>query len=779
MDLGTLVAGMELTRRSFLKFGLIAGAGLSLPTYLRSQLPAPFVDEVGPPPLQGPETWSPSVCTLCPAGCGLMIRVMQGKAVGLHGKAEHPVNKGKLCPRGLAGLQAQYHPDRLRGPARRVGKRSENRWEPITWDDAFKTISDRLAPLRNKGEAHRLGLLVGGTTPLTGQLLDRFGKAFGTPNVITLDWPMGQGPSDALRLMHGSPDWTYDLSHAEYIISFGFDWLQSFPSPVEASSAYGYLRRGRFDRRVRIVQVEARRSVTGIKADTWVPIKPGTEGVLALGMAHVLIAEGLYDKAFVEANTVGFEDWTDGNGTKQPGFKSVVLSDYSLEAVTALTGIPGEMIANLTHEYASRRPGLALVDRLPLSDQIAVHSLNILTGSIGVKGGVIQRATPRLNLDPELPPSIEPRIDHAGAPAYPLARSAAYHLPEIDPTTAPYPLDSLLMVHANPLFLSQEPARWVAYLESVPFIVSVSSFLDETALFADLILPESAPLEDWVDTPTTTLDGVPVFGVGKPVVKPLYDTRHCGDIVLQIAQGLGLSDILPWENFQTVIQEAMKTVHSSGKGTPLFPVGSEEPMASFDDFWEMVTKTGGWADASHVAPSLVRLDTPSGKLEWCTSTMHERLKVDMKTLLKPSQPTHTAGFPFNLCVYTPLSFVGGEGAHLPALQLIAGPHLRERWESWVEINPKTGSRLGIQDGDAVWVASSIGKIRAKARLFQGIRPDVVSMPFGLGHGTQGRWAEGIGVNPGAIVAAVLDPLAAHPLWQLTKVNVYKVEEGVV
>ena len=779
MDLSALAVGMELTRRSFLKFGLIAGAGLSLPSYLRSHLPSPLVDEVGPPPLQGPETWSPSVCTLCPAGCGLLVRVIQGKAVGLQGKAEHPVNKGKLCPRGLAGLQALYHPDRLRGPARRVGKRSENRWEPITWDDALKVVTDRLEPLRNNGEAHRLGLLIGGATLLTGQLLDRFGQAFGTPNTINLDWPMGQGPNDALRLMHGSPEWTYDLSHAEYIISFGLDWLQSFPSPVEASSAYGYLRRGRSDRRVRIVQVEARRSVTGIKADTWVPIKPGTEGVLALGMAHVLITEGLYDKAFVEANTVGFEDWTDGTGTQQAGFKSVVLKDYSVEAATALTGIPGEMIANLAHELVNRRPALALVDRLPLSDQIAVHSLNILIGAIGVRGGVIRRVTPQIGLGPALPLPSMPRIDGAGTAAYPLARSAAHHLPEMKPGSASYTLDTLMMVHANPLFLSQEPARWVAYLESVPFIVSVSSFLDETALFADLILPESGPLEDWVDAPTSTLGGVPVFGVGKPVVKPLYDTRHGGDIVLQMAQGLGLSDALPWENFQSVIQEAMKTVHSSGKGAPLFPVGAEETMETFDDFWERVTKTGGWADPTQEAPALGRLDTPSGKLEWCTPTMHERLKVDMKTLLKPGQLADASGFPFNLCVYTPLSFAGGEGAHLPALQLIAGPHLRERWESWVEINPKTGARLGIQDGDAVWVESSIGKIQAKARLFQGVRPDVVSMPFGFGHGAQGRWAEGIGANPGVIVSAVLDPMTGHPLWQLTKVNVHKVGKGAV
>jgi len=170
-----LMEGLEITRRSFLKLGLIAGAGYTLPKYLRAHLPDPFRDEVGPPPLQGPETWSPSVCTLCAAGCGMLARVIAGKAVGIKGLPTHPLNRGKLCPKGLAGLQHLYHPDRLRGPARRVGKRREDRWESVGWDEAYEMIAERLIRLRDNGTPDRFGVLTGATASLTGKLFERLG----------------------------------------------------------------------------------------------------------------------------------------------------------------------------------------------------------------------------------------------------------------------------------------------------------------------------------------------------------------------------------------------------------------------------------------------------------------------------------------------------------------------------------------------------------------------------------------------------------------------------
>ncbi|MBM3265225.1 MAG: molybdopterin-dependent oxidoreductase, partial [candidate division Zixibacteria bacterium] len=390
---------------------------------------------------------------------------------------------------------------------------------------------------------------------------------------MSLEWSMGQGAVDAFALMHGNTAWNYDLSHAEYVISFGLDCLQAFPSPVEASRAYGYLRRGRTDRRVRIVQVEPRRSVAGIKTDLWVPIKPGTEGMLALGMAHVLIAEEKYNRAFVERHTAGFEDWTDTEGTRHDGFKSIVMKDYTPGTVAAVTGIPSEAIVRLAHEFAGRKPALALSDRLRVVDQIAVHSLNILMGNVGSPGGVVPRATPSVFHPEEANKDIT--TSSVGLRA---SRGVLDVLTEAD-------LDPLWLYRANPLFLGAQPDRWADLLERLPFIVSFSSFLDETALFADLILPESTDLETWQAASVSTLAGFPVWSVGKPATRPLYDTRHAGDAALEIARRTDLAVALPWENFETVVRESIRSICEKGKGTPL---GGGEIPETEEDFYEAV-----------------------------------------------------------------------------------------------------------------------------------------------------------------------------------------------
>lgn len=784
MDTAQLIERLQLTRRNFLKLGVIAGASATLPSCVQTRLPGLLRTEVGPLPPRGPESWVSSVCTLCPAGCGLQVRVIEGKAVGIQGHPSHPVNKGTLCPRGVAGLQALYHPDRLHRPVRRVGKRSENRWEAIDWDDALQLLTRRLQGLRGRGEPHRLGLLMGPATPLAGLLFERFAQAFGTPNLFRLEWPMGQGPRDAFAFMHGTPEWAYDLEHTDFVLGFGLDWLQAFPSPVEASRAYGVLRRGRSDRRIRVVQAESRLSVTGLKADEWVPIKPGTEGALALGLAHVLIAEERYDQTFVAQHTVGFDDWTDVSGP-HTGFKTLVLDEYPPASVSDITGVPVETIVRLAREFASHTPALALVDRVRTYDQMAVHSLNALAGSLGVRGGVVPLQPPPISLPPLSDETGQrkgavARLDGAGGAAFPFAQDAPHHLTDVVLSGMPYTLDTLLLSHANPLFTSPEPARWAQTLERLPFVVTITAFLDESALFADLILPEHVPLEGWQDGPTSTLSGTPVFGIGQPVVKPLYDTRHVGDIVLELARGLDLTEALPWQDFQEALQEGIKGVFGSGQGEPLGPRADEED-SSFEGFWKDVSTTGGWTDRSHEAnPASLQFKTRSGKFEFAVPRLREQSGSDIKALPHYEPPSFAGEhekFPLHLCVYTPLAFAGGEGAHLPFLQSTAGPYTRERWETWVEINPETGERLGLADEDLVWVESPVGRMKAKVRWYSGALPDVVNLPFGLGHTAMGRWAQGVGANPGDIVARRLDPVTGQPFWQMTRVRIEKVEGG--
>ena len=295
-----------MERRNFFKLAALTGAVAALdscgsPDHQLIR----FVPEETLVP--GIATWKPSICTLCPAGCGLLVRVMQGDAevvrkgqlgvikMGLAKKLEgnpmHPVNRGKLCAWGQAGLQALYHPDRLRGPLKRKGDRGSGEFQEISWDDATKELTSQLSTLHQSGGAGSVAFL---TSPLRGQrreLIERFLKAYGAPPSVTYE-PLDDAVlRQANLLSFGWPELpTLDLARADYVISFGADFLGTWNSPVSQSIGYGEMRQGRNDHRGRFVQVEARMSQTGANADEWVPCKPGTEGILALGVAHVILS---------------------------------------------------------------------------------------------------------------------------------------------------------------------------------------------------------------------------------------------------------------------------------------------------------------------------------------------------------------------------------------------------------------------------------------------------------------------------------------------------------
>jgi anaerobic selenocysteine-containing dehydrogenase len=734
---------MQLTRRNLFKLGTLTGAAGTLPKWAQARLPAPFHTEVQLSPAQGEEHWVPTTCRQCSAGCGLLARVIAGRAVGIKGDPKHPISQGTLCPKGAASLQELYHPDRIRQPLQRTGNRGEGKWEPISWDAAMEHLAQRLRTVRQSNPS-QLGILLGPTPGAIGTLWHRFAGAFGAPHLYEITAAQDELPEDAAATMMGAHDGiTVDLSRAEFVLSF-CDWLQCFPSPVEASRAYGLLRRGRADRRVRIISAAPRLSVTAAKADEWIPFYPGTEGALALALAHVLIREKLWDEGFVRERTQGFEE-----------FKSLVLQDYAPDQAAHITGVPAETVEHLAKEFADRKPAVALCDRADLLTQMAVLALNALAGNIGKVGGVRLKA------------SLSPASPLTGPNGSPSAAGA----PEPEPAGLSF--EALLLHHANPLFV--QPQRWRTILEQAPFIASISSFLDDTAQYADLILPDHTPLEALVDVPAHTLGSGLVLGISNPVVKPLYDTRQAGDLLLDLARRIGgpVATALPEASYDEAVKQEVKPIYESQRGSPLRKVELEEESwtteskPTFDLWFKKLAQAGGWADLrAEAKSSSPGFRTPSGKFEF---------RADVIRTLKPSPLPDRPDYPLRLCIFTPLVFAGGVGAHLPYLQGIAGTRLNERpWETWAEINPITARALGIADGDWVRVESPVGRIRVRAKLFEGAIPDVVSIPFGQGHTAYGRWAAGVGANPAELLET--DASTGEPFWRQTHVRVAKAGE---
>jgi anaerobic selenocysteine-containing dehydrogenase len=781
------------------------------------------------------EKFKVSICQQCPGGCGIIGRVMDGGLVKIAGNPLHPVNSGGLCMKGLSGMQVLYDPDRIKTPLKRKGKRGSGTWRPISWDEALNEVSETLLKLREAGQAHTVALLGGQFRGLTDALFQRFAQAYGTPNYLRFHCQRSEKPALSHVFMQGvSHPLCYDLENARTILSFGCNLLESWVSTVHQLKAYGHLRGKTNGNRAHLIQVDCRLSVTAAKADLWVPINPGTDAALALGIAHIIILEELYDRDFITEKTFGFDDWVDADQTNHIGFKSLVLQEYYPQKVSEITSVPVETLFKIARKFAGNKPSLALGEKgtaFPKNDlhtRMAIHSLNALVGNIGVKGGIfIQGKLPLSQWESIEPDEIaqngltHPRIDLPKTGRLFLAEDGIQHLPQNILNGKPYELNALLLYYTNPLFSIPNRDEWLKALRKIPFLVSFSPFMDETSSQADLILPDHTYLERWQDDQITHLAGKSVFSLGSPLVEPVYDTRQTEDVILTIAQSFGeeWEEAFSWENYQDLLYQTAEGLYDAERGhIAVFPQQEalknvitrqgywSSPYESYDDFWDALVKTGAWWDAhdSYVGARQL-LQTPSLKFEFYS----QRLKKEMLDLSKqeyrdqyPDEKTglelaarllgfsakddlmlmphyeenhsgrNSQNYPFYLNTYKLMSHAGGRGGNQPRLQQHLAVHLESGWQVWVEINPVTANHLHIKNGDWVWLESPKGKIKIKAKLYPGAMPQVLNMPFEQGHLGYGRWAKNRGVNPNSIIEN-FDDFRGNPVWGKTWVRLFK------
>ena len=687
------------------------------------------------------EYWSTGICLQCPSGCGLRIRSVNHWPVKLEGIKDYPVNGGRLCPKGQSGLQVLYDPDRIPHPLKRKGKRGSGEWEKISWDEAIRLVTVRLKTLRQEGKPQGLMVMGGRYRGHMAELMSRFLEAYGSPNHLGNPARGSEGILKGHLFTMGVRDFLpIHWEETNYVLSFGASLLEASRPSLRNLWGYGFLRRGRPGMRGKLVQVEPRFSITASKADQWIPISPGTDGALALGMAHWIIKERKYDHQFIGRYTFGFEDWKDTHGRAHMGFKSLVLGDYSPKQVSSLTGVSEETIVQIAREFSSHRPSIAISGRGVAMQtngtyaQMAIDSLNALVGSIDARGGLLLQRKPPFQKWPPVHRDVisekglsQLRIDGAGSMPFPFAQELPYTLPEKLQKGEPYPIDILFVYYTNPLFSLPESEKFRPALERIPFIVSFSPFMDETTMISDLVLPDGTYFERWQDDHVEPGLGFPTFGLRSPAVQPaLHDVRNTGDVLIQIAKGFGASMAMsfPWKDFRAALMDATKGVFKSKRGS----IRAKD----FEEFWDALIEQGGWWDPPYIFGEWKkRFNTPSGKFEFYSMTMERRLeeisrkssksidqitqelkieargdKVFLPHFEKPRSVGEEKEYPFHLINYKLMTTAEGRGANQPFLQEIFGPHLKERWESWVEINPETAKTLGINDEDPVWVESA-------------------------------------------------------------------------
>lgn len=814
---------MEIKRRDFIKiFGGMSGAVLLGGCGLEDVFKLP--EKLAAKTQNGPriETWINSTCGLCPGGCGIRVRLVDGVPAYVKGNPLHPINQGGMCPLGLNALHLLYHPDRITGPLKRTGNPESGKWESTSWDDALGTIAETLQKLRSDGKSHQIAFLGHNERGLMHRHIARFMEAYGSPNYYRFS--SAQNNDVAYTLLHGhARQPAFDFLSARLILSFGSNFLEEGPSPVYYTKLYSH----HHDRQTRYIQIEPRLSLTAANADRWIPIRPGTYGALALGIAYVLIREELYDVNFVRDHTFGFENWTDASGGKHLGFKNIVLGNYYPDIVSDITGVPSLTILELARELGNARPALVLGDQASADNTngvfslMAIQSLNALLGNFEPEGGIYFIEEPPYTSLPAVQQDAlakkanrETPVAQASDITFPLSSFPIESFVNNILADRPYPLSVLFLYGGNPLFQTLNRHGFSEALAKIPLVVSFDSMITETSEYAHFILPDHTFLEKWDEVSNVPSINFTHASVQQPVVQPLYDTRHTGDVLIDLAHRLGgsVSSSFPLSNYADQIKHVMKGVYESGEGAVVsegvqrlwmeylqqrgWQIGR---YASFEEFWKLLLDRGGWWNPirKRKRPEEI-FKTPSKKFEFYSQNLKRtiegliekiggkevsynpelvlnRLNISARgdsVFLPHYEPVpYEADRPLYFITFQLLANPDGSHSNLPMMQEMFGSSARRYWTSWVEIHPETAAMHNIDDGAWIWVESSIASLKAQAKITPGIMPGAVAIPFGMGHWSSGRYAKGYGVNPNSIMRNLYDLLSGKPALEGTKVRI--------
>ncbi len=511
-----------MDRRSFIKLTAVTGGATAIAACSTSSPENQLIRFVPDEDLTpGIAEYKNSLCPICRAGCGTTVRVMQGDAEvvrngqtglmtmslakKLDGNVSHPISQGRLCPRGQAAIQITYHPDRLVQPLKRHGARGTGDYQPVAWDAALAELVSHLDGIPGASLAALTRPGASSRNALVALFLERFG---GEPPIAYELFS-----DDVLRranlLSFGREQVpTFDFANARTIVSFGADFLGTWGSPVSQNAGYASMRGGRPGIRGTLVQIEPRMSLTGASADEWIAIKPGTEGILALGLARAL------------------------------GGKN--LDQYTAADVERQTGVKAARIERLAQMLAAQKPAVAVVAGAPLAhahglfQAQAVNTLNTVLGALDAPGGF----------------SFTPQAQVQTGGARALQTFAA------DVLSGKRQVQVLLVDGVNPVHGTPPGWNVKEALAKIPYIVSFGSFADDTSVMADLILPDHSFLESWSDSRPENGTTKAIVTVAGPVMKPLHDTRATTDLLLDVAKKLKKPLAQMPESFSAMLQAA-------------------------------------------------------------------------------------------------------------------------------------------------------------------------------------------------------------------------------
>ncbi len=691
---------MKVDRRSFLGLGIGAVAGIAV-----SPVGIKLTDDSSiwtqnwpwtPVPVDGEVTYENSVCSLCPGSCGIQVRKIDDRPVKIEGLSGYPVNDGGACLHGIAGLQYLYDPARIKSPLIKKG----DAFEPISWDDAVSLIAGRLSDVRKSGAPEKLACITDTEHGAVSGLFQRLLEVFGSPNFYTMPSLESYLEVTAASLHAEGKTLAFDLENADFVLSFGAGIIEGWGSPVACFKSNAT----RKDRNARLFQIEPRLSNTAANADKWIPIKPGTEADLALGLCAVILENSWFDSMA----TAEFKG----------GFNRLVAhlqSEYTPARTARITGVKEADIQMLAREFSRAKMPVAVFGKgrgdgaQSLKEMAAVHTLNCLVGNINKKGGVRVIDTPKYLDFPSVSMDATARAGLAEAKLGPYVNQ---FFEAVNNASKPA-VEALLVYNANPCYSLHDPKQVKQAMAKIPFVVSFASFMDETAMAADIILPVHTFLERTEDVPSLAGYTKTVVGLSRPVINPVFDTRNPGDAVLLVAKALddSIAENFEWNSFDACLKTVAAGIwkNLSRKGYAVVPedlsFGSEAVNVGF----------------LSANPETVQAQGDDDLI---------LIPVDNMRLLSSS----TAASPF-------------------AVKTVSDTVLKGR-DTVVEINPL--SAKGIKDGSYATLTTAMGTARVMVSLNEGIMPGVIGMVEGLGHTFDNKFVSNKGVNVNDLIGPVLE-----------------------
>lgn len=637
----------------------------------------------------------------CPDTCAWNVTVKDGKAIALRGDKNHPFTRGGLCAKVNHYLEERvYDPSRILYPLKNIGEKGEGNFKQVSWDHALEDISSVMKQIiAEDGPTAILPYSHLGTQGLIQSSAgDPFFARLGATRLVRNVCGYAGAEGIAATLGLGVVIHPEDVVHSDFIVLWGTNTV------VTNLHFWPFIRKAQ-KQGATVVVIDPIRTRTAAKADWHIQPLPGTDAALALGMMHVIVADSLYDRDYVENYTLGFDRLKKR------------LADYQPERVAELTGVEKEVIVQLAHKYAgSQSPFVRLLIGLEHHTNggmmcRTIACLPALVGAWRQRGGGLLHTTDALFFQPMNNEAVERSdlVDDAIREINMVQLGQALTDQNLDP-----PIHLLFVYNSNPAVIAPNQNLVMAGLKQKDlFTVVHEQFMTDTARFADYVLPATTQVEQldlnwsWGHTYLT---------LNQPAIQPIGEAVSNSELFRRLAAALGLQE---------------SYLHSSDEARIKAVLDTKHPY--FDGITYTALKESGWMPLNLPVDFRPHAEgnfpTPSGKCEFYSENMSE-MGLDPLPVFTPP-PESPAGNPelankFPLLLLTgktALHFLNSSYANIPR-------HLKAEKEPFLTIHPDDAKPREIRDGDMVKIFNNRGEVTSRAIVSKKVRPSVVSLPSG-------------------------------------------------